>query len=404
MEEETMTHIVAKAIEELRLGKLIIVADDENREAEGDMIGLAEFATSQTLNQMVTHARGLVCAPMSLEVAKRLNLPEMTNHNTDAFGTAFTISVDFKETTTGISTGERAHTLKELANSNAQPQDFLRPGHIFPLMAKEGGVIARRGHTEAAVDLAKLAGSVPVAYICEILNEDGTMARRQALTEIAKEQELVMITIEEIAEYRYLLNNEIVKKEASVKLPTTLGDFQMTAFSTVKDNQTQLIVSKGNLDQTEEIPLIRLHSECLTGDIFGSKRCDCGEQLELALTKIEETTVGAVLYLRQEGRGIGLVNKLKAYELQEQGMDTYEANLALGFGADDRDYGIAAAILKENGIKRLRLLTNNPDKVAALEKYGLEVVERVPLETKPVDENIAYLKTKKTKFRHFLDL
>lgn len=394
---------VEEALAFLKQGKLIIVADDDNREAEGDLIGLAQYASAATLNQMVTEARGLVCVPLSAAVAQRLELGPMTGTNTDAFGTAFTLSVDHRTTTTGISAAERALTIRALANPTAVPSDFLRPGHLFPLVEKDNGVIARRGHTEAAVDLARLANVEPVAYICEILNADGTMARRPELQALAQKLAVPFITVDDIVTYRHLLNKHIVEPDVTVALPTAYGAFKLQVMTSLADQKEQLVVSKGQL-AADTIPLIRLHSECVTGDIFASHRCECGEQLAEALQRIEADGNGAVLYLRQEGRGIGLVNKLRAYQLQERGRDTYEANIELGFAADGRDYGIAAAMLHTLGIKRIRLLTNNLDKVAALEKYDIDVVERVPLEIPARTENKAYLKTKQTKFNHVLTI
>ena len=394
---------VEEAIHFLQQGKLIIVADDENREAEGDLIGLAQYATSETLNQMVTEARGLVCVPMSAGTAGRLGLGQMTIENTDVHGTAFTISVDHHTTTTGISTAERALTIRELANPEAKPSDFLRPGHIFPLVGQDNGAIVRAGHTETAVDLARLAGAQPVAYICEILNTDGTMARRPELKEQAVRMAIPFITVADVVRYRHLINDRILEADVQVDLPTEYGDFKVQVMTSLSDKKEQIVVSKGEFE-TEKIPLIRLHSECMTGDIFGSHRCECGEQLAEALQRIEADGTGAVLYLRQEGRGIGLVNKLRAYQLQEQGRDTYDANIELGFEADGRDYGIAAAMLKTLGIQRIRLLTNNLDKVTALQAYGIEVVERIALQIAPRLENKAYLKTKQTKFNHQLTI
>lgn len=391
---------VKLALEELKKGNLIIVADDDNREAEGDFVGIAEYATSESINTMVKFGRGLVCVPMSGCVAEKLNLNLMTNENTDAFTTAFTISVDHISTKTGISAAERAFTIQKLADKNAIASDFSRPGHIFPLLANKGGVISRRGHTEAAVDLARLSGASPVAYICEILNEDGTMKRLTDLKEFAKHMNMVFITVEDIANYRYSINDSVVKNEVSVDLPTDYGTFLLSAFSSTKDSKTQLVLSKGDL--TIGVPLIRLHSECITGDVFSSHKCDCGEQLDLSLSMIKEK--GALLYLRQEGRGIGIINKLRAYKLQAKGIDTYNANLELNFLPDEREYGIAAAILHEMNVKKIRLLTNNPDKVSSLEKFGIEIVERVPLEIPPKKENFNYLKTKKEKFDHILSI
>ena len=379
---------VEKALEWLKKGGLIIVADDENREAEGDLIGLAEFVTPEAVNEMTKLGRGLICAPISQAIAARFDLNEMTEKNTDAFGTAFTISVDHIETSTGISAFDRAKTIKKLADPNSSSADFYKPGHMFPLIAKDGGVLERRGHTEAAIDLAKLAGAKEVAYICEILKGDGTMARFSDLEKFAQEWELPLITIEDLTNY-------LIKKQAvTVALPTQIGDFQLTLFEDAQQKE-HLMLSKGEIKAFQEPVLVRLHSECLTGDIFGSKRCDCGEQLHQAIERIEEVGQGVILYLRQEGRGIGLRNKLRAYQLQETGCDTYEANVALGFAPDERDYTFAADMLQAMGITRIKLMTNNPEKVKELEQLGIEVVERISLEIPPVKENQAYLKTKK---------
>ncbi|WP_057736366.1 bifunctional 3,4-dihydroxy-2-butanone-4-phosphate synthase/GTP cyclohydrolase II [Liquorilactobacillus uvarum] len=395
--------LVKKAINDLKKGKLILVVDDQDREAEGDFLGLAELATGETLNMMVTYGRGLVCAPMAQSVAEHLNLDLMTTHNTESFKTAFTISVDHRATTTGISAFDRAKTITSLCNPESKPDDFEHPGHIFPLIAEKGGVLKRQGHTEAAVDLAFMAGSEPVAYICETLNPDGTMARLPQLKKMAQQLDLTLVTIQEIIAYRYSLNQNAVTAIAPVKMPTREGDFSLTGYVSTTDDQTQLLLSKGKLSSEQPL-LLRLHSECFTGDILGSKRCDCGEQLHKSMQKIQEEGRGAVLYLRQEGRGIGLLNKLRAYKLQETGYDTYDANIKLGFAPDERNYGIAAAILHDQKIKKVRLMTNNPAKVKALTEYGIEVVEQVPLETEPQAENIKYLRTKKDKFHHALHL
>lgn len=393
---------VEMAIKHLQAGKLVLVADDENREAEGDLIGAAQYATSDTINRMITSARGLLCAPISMDIAERLNLDPMTKENSDPFGTNFTISVDHKQSTTGISAQERANTIRALAGETSSAADFIRPGHIFPLVAKQGGVLERRGHTEAAVDLAKLAGAAPAAYICEVLKKDGTMARRKDLKALAEGLQIPMITVEDIVRYRYMHDSQVLHTETKVQLPGRYGQFEVEAINSVEDDQTQLFISKGDMCNSSEPLLLRLHSECLTGDVFGSYRCDCGDQLQMALQKIEEHGRGAVLYLRQEGRGIGLVNKLQAYALQEKNIDTYEANIQLGFKPDERDYGIAAAMLHAKGIKQVRLMTNNPDKIQKLAYYGIEVVERIPLEITAQKENIHYLQTKRDKFHHYL--
>lgn len=397
-----MNHKVEQALQALQAGKLVIVMDDEDRESEGDLVGISQFVTPEAVNFMTTYARGLICVPLAKELAEEWDLQPMTGHNTDKFGTNFTISVDHRSTSTGISAFDRAATIQALGNKQTTAADFYLPGHIFPLIAETGGVLKRRGHTEAAVDLARLAGAVPAGYICEILNPDGTMARRATLEKLAEEWGLIMITIDDIVRYRQLEDTP-VESEVTVSLPTAYGNFSLEAFTSLDDGQLQLLVSKGKLD-TDEPLLVRLHSECLTGDVLGSHRCDCGEQLEKALATIEKAGRGAVLYLRQEGRGIGLLNKLKAYALQENGYDTYDANVHLGFAPDSREYHNAAAILKEKGIRQVRLMTNNPEKVQALEDMGIEVVERVPLEVGIYPENSKYLTTKAEKFHHLLHI
>lgn len=398
MTNQALTQKVEAAIETLKQGKLIIVADSLDREAEGDMVGLAECVSPENVNTMVTKARGLLCVPMSAEVARRLGLKPMVTDATDAYGTAFTVSTDVRTTTTGISAYDRAATIAALAQSDSSFDDFYHPGHIFPLIARDNGVLERDGHTEAAVDLAKLAGAKPVAYICEILKKDGTMARRKDLKAYAEGTQTPLITIEELQRYRQFKAIEVI---ANVMLPTKYGTFKLKAFKTSSDSEPTLLITKGNIHGDEPL-LLRLHSECLTGDVFGSKRCDCGAQLAESLKRIEQAGRGAVLYLRQEGRGIGLANKLKAYKLQEQGLDTVEANLHLGLPADDRNYGLAAAILRQEGVATVNLMTNNPDKIQQLGNYGIRVNHRVPLETGLTQENEAYLKTKKNKFHHLL--
>lgn len=386
---------ITEAIQTLKKGGLIIVADDDDRESEGDLIGLAEYVTPEAVNFMTKFGRGLICAPISKNIAQRLSLGEMTAHNTDAFGTAFTISVDHKHTNTGISAFDRATSIQALADPHSKSNDFLRPGHIFPLISVDGGTLVRRGHTEAAIDLAKLANSVEAAYICEILKEDGTMARMQDLTRLSEKWQLPLITIDE------LVNFLEESSHITVNLPTDYGDFKLTIYED-GEKREHLLLTKGDIQNGQSPTLVRVHSECLTGDVFGSHRCDCGEQLHEAMRMIEEEGTGAILYLRQEGRGIGLRNKLKAYQLQEQGFDTYEANIELGFAPDERDYHFAADILKSIGATSIRLLTNNPDKVAELQQDGITIVERVPIETVPQEENQAYLKTKRDKFHHYL--
>lgn len=394
--EEKMNH----ALKHLQAGGLVIVADSTDREAEGDMVGLAECVTPAAVNLMVTKARGLLCAPLSPEYAARLQLKPMIADSNDAFGTAFTVSLDAKTTSTGISAFDRADTIHQLADPNSSWADFYHPGHIFPLIAKADGVFDRDGHTEAAVDLAKLAGAAPVAFICEVLKKDGHMARRKDLKALAEGLELPFLTIAEITAYRQAQENQ-PGLTTKVALPTKYGNFSLEAFPSKNPSSPTLLISKGDLRQAEPL-LVRLHSECLTGDILGSKRCDCGAQLAAALQKIEQEGRGAVLYLRQEGRGIGLTNKLRAYKLQEQGLDTVEANTHLGFPADSRNYKAAAEILKKAGSTNIRLMTNNPDKISQLEQYGINVVERVPLETGLAAENKQYLLTKKHKMHHLL--
>lgn len=388
---------IQEAIEFLRKGKLIVVADDDDREAEGDLVGVANLVSPESVNFMVTFARGLICTPVSKQIADRLKLREMVKENTDSFGTAFTVSVDHQETSTGISAYDRAKTIEILAKNESVSEEFHRPGHIFPLIGKEGGVLERRGHTEAAIDLAKLTNQSEVAYICEILNEDGTMARRPQLKQFAQKHKLPFITVEELVTY---LNAE---EPLTVSLPTAFGEFDLTLF---EDQQAKehLLLSKGEIRQSKEPLLVRVHSECLTGDIFGSHRCDCGEQLHEAMRMIEKKGRGAILYLRQEGRGIGLKNKLHAYQLQEQGMDTFDANLALGFKPDERDYQFAAEILDALGVEKIDLITNNPEKIEQLEALGINVNKRIPLEIPAVKENENYLKTKKQKFHHLLTI
>lgn len=398
---ERKFNTVEEALEDLKIGKPVVVVDDEDRENEGDLVLPAQVATYEWLNFIINQARGLMCVPVSVEVAQRLQLDPMTARNTDHHGTAFTISVDAAEgTTTGISTGDRLKTVLDLADPTKKAEDFLRPGHMFPLIAKKGGVLERRGHTEASVDLAKLCGFEPVGVIMEILNQDGTMARRDDLFEFCEEHDLKIITVDELILYRKK-NEKLVKNEADVRIPTKFGEFEFVGYSDQIENKEYLAIIKGDVRGKENVT-VRLHSECLTGDVFGSKRCDCQDQLHKSLHEIENKGEGLVIYLRQEGRGIGILNKLKAYKLQDQGYDTVEANHKLGFEDDLRDYAVAAQIIKDLNIKSISLMTNNPSKIKGLETYGIKVVDREEIEIPANDVDEKYLKTKKEKMGHLL--
>ncbi|MBA4304357.1 MAG: bifunctional 3,4-dihydroxy-2-butanone-4-phosphate synthase/GTP cyclohydrolase II [Sphingobacteriaceae bacterium] len=400
MAERIQLDTIEAAIDDIRKGKIIIVVDDEDRENEGDFLAAAECVTSEMVNFMATHGRGLICAPIIDDRCEELGLDLMVGKNTTLHETPFTVSIDYlgKGCTTGISAYDRAVTIRALVDPETKPEDFGKPGHIFPLKARKGGVLRRSGHTEAAIDFARLAGFAPVGLICEIMNEDGSMARLPDLKRVAERFDMKLVSIKDLIEYR-LQKESLIRREIAVEMPTAWGDFQLVAFRQINNEQEHLALIKGQWDENEAI-LTRVHSSCMTGDIFGSCRCDCGEQLHEAMRMVEQAGKGVIVYMNQEGRGIGLLNKLKAYKLQEQGMDTVQANLALGFKMDERDYGIGAQILRNLGVRKMRLMSNNPTKRAGLIGYGLEVVEHVGIEIEANKHNKSYLLTKRDKMGH----
>ena len=393
---------IEEIIEEIKVGKMVVVCDDEDRENEGDLTMAAELVTPDDINFMATHGRGLICLPMAGEIIDRLEIPEMTRHNTSRMGTAFTASIEARDgITTGISAADRAHTCRVAVDEATGPEDLEMPGHVFPLRARPGGVLQRAGQTEAAVDLARLAGFKPAGVICEVMNEDGTMARVLDLEKFSKEHGVKMVTVAQIIEYR-LRYERHVNFAVETRLPTRFGEFKLRAYENDVDDMTHLALVMGEPDGKDKV-LVRVHSACLTGDALHSLRCDCGGQLEKAMIRIAEEGEGVLLYMQQEGRGIGLLNKMKAYHLQDEGLDTVEANQRLGFAPDLRDYGIGALILKDLGLSRIRFMTNNLTKVVGLQGFGLEIIERIPLEVEPNGENNRYLQTKKEKLNHVFE-
>lgn len=400
--EKYRFNTIEEALEDISKGKMVILVDDEDRENEGDLCMAAEKVTPEAINFMAKYGRGLICLSLTPQRVEELKLPMMSEENTSSFGTAFTVSIEAKRgVTTGISAHDRAVTILTAVNPNTKPEDIARPGHVFPLKAKPGGVLQRAGQTEGSVDLARLAGLYPAGVICEIMNDDGTMARVPQLMEFAKIHNMKIITIKDLIKYR-MRTERFIRRIAAVQMPTDYGDFTAISYSNDMDSNIHIALVKGDIKPEDKV-LVRVHSECLTGDVFGSRRCDCGYQLHRAMEMINKEGKGVILYMRQEGRGIGLANKLKAYELQDKGLDTVEANLKLGFKADLRDYGVGAQILVDLGVRKMRLMTNNPKKIIGLEGYGLKVLERVSIETKPHDKNIVYLKTKKKKLGHMLE-
>ena len=395
---------IQEAIDDIRGGKMVILVDDEDRENEGDLCMAAQFVSPETINFMARYGRGLICLSLSEEMADKLNLQPMVQENKARFGTAFTISIEARNgVTTGISAADRATTIKTAVNPEAKPEDLVSPGHVFPIRARKGGVLVRTGQTEGSVDLCRLAGLTPAGVICEIMKDDGTMARMPDLEVFAREYNLKIVTIADLIDYR-MQNESLIRRVAQATIPTCYGgDFNIIVYENDVDQMQHIALVKGEIEKGDEV-LVRVHSECLTGDIFASKRCDCGDQLHCAMKMVEQEGKGVIVYMRQEGRGIGLVNKIKAYALQEEGQDTVEANIALGFKPDLRDYGIGAQILVDLGVHKMRLMTNNPKKIVGLEGYGIEITKRVPLEIHPNENNIRYMQTKQKKMGHLLKI